>query len=362
MKISLNKNIIMTLIALSNVSVRGIASCVPKNRIINNEYGLRFYDQESLAKSVKTIGIKERRVVPDNVTTSDLCLKAAEKLINELNLNKQEIDSIILVTQTPDYRIPATACILQNKLQLKKNVLAFDINLGCSGYVFGLHTAMSIIKENGIRNSLLLVGDTVSKFVSENDKASNLLFGDCGTATYIDYDKDNDDDILFSLNTDGSGYDNIIIPAGGYLNQSSIETLRNKNYDLKSIRNDEQIYLNGSEIFNFTIREIPKDVNKISSRINREIDYYIFHQANYFMLNYLRKKIKIDKDKFLLSIENFGNTSGASIPLTITECLSKNEAKYSGNLLLSGFGVGLSWGTCSLMLSECKILETIEYE
>lgn len=267
------------------------------------------------------------------------------------------IDFIIFVSQTPDYRIPATAHIIQNKLCLKR-AACFDINLGCSGYIYGLAVAFSLINNPTTKMVLLLAGDTPTKFVSPDDKSAILLFGDAGTATIIEK-SNKETDSFFLLNSDGGGANSLMIHGGGYRNQSSFETLVAKIGTDGNQRNMEQLIMDGGEIFNFTIREVPKNINELlrAAKVNVEdIDSYTFHQANKFMLDFLIKKAKLNPEKIKFSINKFGNTSVASIPLTLIV-----NSQSIGNLsLLSGFGVGLSWGSALLKLGDTKLLPLFE--
>ena len=350
----------MTTLNFSGIEILAIAACVPKDIVNNNIFGIGLIpDKELLQKTIDTIGVTERRVSPESICTSDLCFAAAEKLFDETLIDKSEIDAIIFISQTPDYRLPATACILQNRLGLAKSAIAFDVNLGCSGYVYGLSIASAFANIANFRKVLLLVGDTPTKFTSNRDKSSALLFGDAGSATIIE-NTNNDKDSFYNLFTDGEGSNSLIINGGGYRNISNCNSFNLTEDEDGNIRNSEQLYMNGAEIFNFTLKEVPKGINELleANKIEiSEIDHFIFHQANKFMIDFLRRKIKIPVDKFLFSLNKFGNTSSASIPLTLV--LNKNEHFYN-KVLLSGFGVGLSWANCCLDISNTKIIDLIE--
>ena len=353
----------MALVSFNNIGITGIASCVPSKILLNSEAGADILDSEQLQKTIKTIGISERRIASDSICTSDLCFAAANKLFSESKIAKDEIDALIFVTQTPDFHLPATACVLQNRLGLSKDIIAYDINLGCSGYVYGLFNAFSLVNTEGINKVLLLVGDTISKLTSSKDKATGLLFGDAGTATLIESDNDASK-TFFSLNTDGGGKDVIMVPAGAYRNPSTIDTLKIQSQEDGSIRNEEQLYLDGAEVFSFTIREVVKDIKKVLDYSNipvESIDSFVLHQANKYMLDYLRKKLKVEADKMPISLFRFGNTSSASIPLTlVTQLPTENWNSEKLNMVMSGFGVGLSWATCLIELKNPNLLKLIE--
>jgi 3-oxoacyl-[acyl-carrier-protein] synthase-3 len=288
--------------------------------------------------------------------SSDLCRVAAQRLLDDLDIDKELIDALIFVSQTPDYRLPATACVLQDILGLKKSCLAFDVNMGCSGYVYGLSTVYAYANIPGVNRVLLLVGDTPSKFSSLEDKTVALLFGDAGSASLIE--KTNRDvHTWFSLHTDGSGVNALYIPNGGYRNMSTCDGLTKREID-GNIRHQEHLYMDGGEIFNFTIRKIPisvKHLEEYAGIFHEEINVFYFHQANKFMLDFLAKKMKIDLEQMPISLMTFGNTSAASIPLTIVNHPSQHQ-----NVFLSGFGVGLSWANCITGLANTYITNLIE--
>lgn len=350
----------MSIVSFNNVKIKGISAVVPKNIIDNRNFTDIFTPQE-IENTIKTTGIEKRRFASKDICSSDLCYHAAEKLISDMNIDRNSIDLLIFLSQTPDYHQPATAPILQDRLGLRKECAAFDINLACSGYVYGLSTAFSYASLEGINNVLLLVGETLSKITSKDDKATSLLFGDGGTATLVAKSEDKSSS-YFSLNSDGSGFNVLIIPAGGYRNVSSEETVVIKEREDKSKRSDEQFYMDGMEVFNFTMREVPKDIKKILKYSDVElnkIDYIIFHQANKFMTDFFAKKLKYPIEKVPYSIHKYGNTSGATIPLTIVSEM-KNIELDNKKVILSGYGAGLSWGTALLDLDKIYISDIVE--
>lgn len=351
----------MAYLEYKNVGISGLAAAVPGNIIDNYKY-TTYFDTESVKDVVDKIGIKERRIADKDTCASDLCFAAAEKLLTDMNIDRTEIDLLIFVSQTPDYKMPATSIILQHRLNLSNSAIAFDINMGCSGFIYGLSTVYSYMQQHGFRKALLLDGETRSKVYSPKDRNTAFLFGDAGVAALIEKDEKYEESI-FSLNSDGSRADLIMIHAGGYRNPSSIETLKEKVIDEHgNIRSDEQAYMNGPDVFNFLIREVPKDVKntlEYAETDKESIDYFVFHQANDYINSYLAKKLKLDKDKIPMSIEKFGNTSSVSIPLTIaTELQDKLDEKRK--VLLCGFGVGLSWATAILNFKNCHISELVE--
>ncbi|NLT49471.1 MAG: ketoacyl-ACP synthase III [Ignavibacteria bacterium] len=345
----------------NKTGIKGLAAAVPKNIINNYEYTEHF-PKESVIEVVDKVGIKERRFTDNKTCSSDLCFAAAEKLLADMNIDKSEIDLLVFVSQTPDYRMPATAITLQHRLGLPNSTIAFDVNMGCSGFLYGMSITYSIIQQPGFRKALLLDGETRSKVYSPKDRMTAFLFGDAGVAAIIEkgekYGK-----TYFSLNSDGSRSSLIQINAGGYRNPSSVETVTEKVVDEHgNIRSEEHGYMNGPDVFNFLIREVPKDISGIINYSGipiETIDYFLFHQANLYMNSYLVKKLKLDTDKVPMSIEKFGNTSSVSIPLTIVTQL---QHKLNGRkkMLFSGFGVGLSWASAITDLSDCHISDLVE--
>ncbi len=351
----------MAYLEFKNVGISGLAAAVPRNIIDNYKY-TTYFDTEAVKDVVDKIGIKERRFADKDTCASDLCFAAAEKLLTDMNIDRTEIDLLVFVSQTPDYKMPATSIILQHRLNLSNSAIAFDINMGCSGFIYGLSTVYSYMQQHGFRKALLLDGETRSKVYSPKDRNTAFLFGDAGVAALIEKDEKYEESI-FSLNSDGSRSDLIMIHAGGYRNPSSIETLKEKVIDEHgNMRSDEQAYMNGPDVFNFLIREVPKDVKntlEYAETDKESIDYFVFHQANDYINSYLAKKLKLDKDKIPMSIEKFGNTSSVSIPLTIaTELQDKLDEKKK--VLFCGFGVGLSWATAILNFKDCHISELVE--
>lgn len=351
----------MAIINYSNVGISALAGCVPKNVIDNYKY-TQYFQEEDVRKVVDKIGVFERRFADEKTCSSDLCFAAAEKLFADNNIDRSEIDLLVFVSQTPDYRMPATSILLQNRLGLPHSTIAFDINLGCSGFIYGLSVVYAFMEKAGLRKALLLDGETRSKVYSPKDRKSAFIFGDGGIAALIERDN-RFGDSWFSMNSDGSRGDLIMIPGGGYRNPSSIETLQEKVVDeYGNIRNDEQGYMNGDDVFNFVISEIPKDIKRLFSEVGMDInsmDYYIFHQANNFINSYIAKKLKLDTERIPSTIHKYGNTSSVSVPLTITDCL-RGKLDGKKQLMLSAFGVGMAWATAIIPFVDCNISEIVE--
>ncbi len=351
----------MAFITFKNIGITGVSACVPKEVIKNINYKDLVTDKE-LNKIIKTTGIYERRFARNNICSSDLCFEAAKTLIQDMNIDRKSIDMLIFLSQTPDYKIPATAPILQDRLGLPNSTGSFDINLACSGYVYGLSTAFSYVSQEGINKVLLLVGDTLSKVLSSKDRSTSLLFADGGSATLIEKNKRNEKS-FFSLNSDEAGYNHIIIKSGGLRNPSSFDTLKEKVYNDGSILSDEQLFMNGIEVFNFTLNVVSKDILNLlkNSKYDiSDIDYIVFHQANKYITDFLVKKLKYDLKKVPYSIQKFGNTSSVSIPLTIVSEMKDTIQDKKQMSIFSGFGAGLSWATSLMDISTCHISKLIE--
>jgi 3-oxoacyl-[acyl-carrier-protein] synthase-3 len=351
----------MSLVTFNGVGISGISAAVPK-KVIDNRQFTNVLTKQEIENTIKTTGIYQRRFASKNICSSDLCYFAAQNLIENMNIKKDSVDLLIFVSQTPDYHQPATAPILQHRLKLSKTTGAFDLNLACSGYVYGLATAYSFASQKDINRILLLVGETLSKIISKNDRATSLLFGDGGSATLIEKNKKFGPS-YFSMNSDGSGDWVLRISGGGYRIPSSIETLKERKYEDGSIRSDEHLFMDGMEVFNFTMREVPKDIIRLlkySEFSLEEIDYIIFHQANKFMIDFFVKKLNYPTERVPYSLNKFGNTSAVSIPLTIVSELKNDLISFTRTMLFSGYGGGLSWSTALTTLSKCYISDLLE--
>lgn len=351
----------MAFLNFNGVGITALSAAVPRTIIENLKY-TQYFPEDQVREVVEKVGIYQRRFADEKTCSSDLCFAAAEKLISDNNIDRNEIDLLIFISQTPDYRMPATSVLLQDRLGLPNSTIAFDINLGCSAFIYGISVAFSMMKNTGLRKALVLDGETRSKVYSPKDRRSAFLFGDGGVAALIERDGKFGDS-YFSLNSDGSRGDLIKINAGGYRNPSSLETLREKVVDeYGNIRNDEQGYMNGGDVFNFVIREIPKDMRKLLTHSGEDIqqlDYYVFHQANNFINSYLAKKLKLDIEKIPSTISKYGNTSSVSVPLTIVDQL-KDKLYGNKKLFLSAFGVGMTWANAIVPFVDCKISDIVE--
>lgn len=351
----------MAVIQFDHVGITALSGAVPRTKINNYKY-TQFFSEAETKDVVDKVGVYERRFADEKTCSSDLCYAAAEKLLTENGVNRNDIDLLIFVSQTPDYRMPATSILLQHRLGLPNTTICFDISLGCSGFIYGLSVIYAMMNSGNFKKALLLDGETRSKVYSPKDRRVAFIFGDAGVAALIEKDKKFGKS-YFSMNSDGSREDLIKINGGGYRTPSSLETLTERIVDeYGNIRNDEQGYINGGDVFNFVIREIPKDIKTLLaySGLNMlDLDYYVFHQANKFINSFLANKLKLDLTRTPSNIEKFGNTSSVSVPLTIISEL-KDKLHGDKSVLLSAFGVGMTWATGIINLNNCKISELVE--
>ncbi len=347
----------MAFLQFNHIRIAGIGAGVPL-KIVENDDRVVSSDTYSASDFVNTTGVHRRRV-DFELTTSDLCFPATERLITDLGWVKKEIDAIIFVSQTADYILPATACILQDKLGLSRECYAADVALGCSGWVYGLSYVASLVETGMIQKALLLAGDARRR---SSVRYFDPLFGCAGTVTAVEFAQETQQ-VCFHFGTDGSGYDAIIIPDGGARNQVSADSLKREMYEGKKI-DRLQTRMKGMDVFAFGISTAPKSIKKLAAQYNLtldDFDYFIFHQANMKMNEVIRNKLKLPEEKVPYSMPNFGNTSSASIPLTIVTELKKKIAGKRTNLITCGFGVGLSWGTAAMTLdADCVISELTE--
>jgi len=305
-------------------------------------------------KLTAKIGIYKKHIARENEFASDLAIAAANKLFENYNVNREDIDFLLYCTQSPDYFLPSTACVLQQKLKLSTNIGALDINLGCSGYVYGLSLAKGLIESGLARNVLFITGDTYSKFINNQDRSVKPLFGDGATATLLSKGEQNYGLKSFVFGTDGNGANNLIVPAGGLRNLISKENLIEEADSYGNIRSKSNLYMNGPEVFNFTLKEVPNSIHMLLDKEGltlEDYDFFIFHQANEYMLEYLRKKLKIAKEKFSIQFSDCGNTVSSTIPIALKREVDQGNINKGDRIMLVGFGVGYSWAACSLIWS-----------
>jgi len=348
----------MAYLEIKNVRIAGLSAAVPKE--VEENISLSMFNEDEAANFISTTGVERRHISKDRLV-SDLCFEASERLMKDLNWQKDEIDALILVTQCPDYILPATSCILQNRLGLSQECYCLDISLGCSGWVYGLSVVSGLLSSGKMKKALLLAGDT-TQAASPEDKSTFPLFGCAGTVTALEY-KEGAEGFKFHFATDGSGYDAIIIPDGGFRNQFCEKSLDVFDIEPGIKRSRSHLILNGMDVFAFGISKAPQTVNKLIEKYNlnkEDVDYFVFHQANKYMNERIRKKLGIDAGKHPYSLKNFGNTSSASIPLTIMTELKDAVSQGKHSFICCGFGVGLSWGSVWFETDKIVCSDVIE--
>ena len=352
----------MAIFDIPDVRIAGLSACVPKKSLSNHDYN--WITQKERDQLIQMIGVETRHVAVPGQTTSDLCFQAAEQLLDKLAWERGDINLLVFVSQSRDYIIPSTSAILQDRLKLPKTCMAIDINLGCSGYVYGLSVISSLIRTTGIQKGLLLVGDLSNVTSCYRDKSTYPLFGDAGTATALEL-KPGYAPMQFNLQTDGSGYEAIIIQDGGVRNLVNKKSFTIKKYGEGIYRNRMQVELNGIEVFNFSLREVVPNIKATLKHFNRqldEFDFLLFHQANRLINETLRKMLKVNPERVPYSLKDFGNTSCSSIPLTMVSQIRDVLREKPQKLLLSAFGIGLSWGTALIETDGIVVPELTEQE
>jgi 3-oxoacyl-[acyl-carrier-protein] synthase-3 len=349
----------MAYLSFPNVRVVGMSACVPKE-IDDNRTNPLISDEER-DNLIASIGIIQKRRAPEGVTSSDLCYEAAEKLIADLQWDKHDVDALVFVSQTADYILPATACVLQDRLGLPTECMALDVSLGCSGWVYGMSTVSSLISNGSIKKALLLVGDLGTRTNSPRNRSDFPLFGDAGTCTALVF-KEGAKGVCLHLGTDGSGKDAIIVPEGGYRHPFNEKTLEWQEVE-GGYAQGIHARMDGMSVFSFAITKGPKSIKGLCERFGidiEDVDCFVFHQANKLITDKIRKKLKIEEEKCPVSMDYFGNTSCATIPLTLV--VRRQKELTSGSLKTIGcaFGVGLSWGSVYFETDKIIVPDLIE--
>lgn len=333
----------------TNIGIAAIAGYLPEERL-SNEKLVEEFGTWTPEKIYHKTGISERRIAKKELV-SDMAIGAAENLFRTYSIARDEIDMLILCTETPDYIMPATACIVHDRLGLRKNTGAFDYNLGCSGYVYGLGLAKSLIAGNMARNVLLITADVLTRFINPGDKSTRTIFGDAATATLVTGMDPEGSIGEFVMGTDGSGAQNLIIPAGGMAMPRSEETAQERKNRFGNVRSRDNFYMNGPEVLQFSMREVPvavRDVLEKNGLAMEDVDLFVFHQATRLMLEHLRTEMEIPEQKFYMNMEKLGNTVSSTIPLALEQALSEGRLKKGNKVMLVGFGVGYSWSATIL--------------
>lgn len=353
----------MAFIDIDKVSIKGIAAAVPERKEFNKDFPKLSEDQ--LEQYIKTVGVVERRcaIHDGSLCTSDLCYEASKKLLDELGWNREEIGLLVFVSHTQDYKLPSTACILQDRLGLSKETMAFDVPLGCSGFVYGLGIAGSIVSRGFIKKALLLVGNTQSVYASPEDKSTALLFGDAGSCIALEYDETSSEGMRFHFQTDGSGYENLIVPDGGCRHPFNNHSAEMEEFEEGIRRTRLHEKMDGGAVFTFAFFNVPKSLKALMGQYAIDIDsvdYLLLHQANKFMCDGIRKKLKIPVEKVPFNIDRFGNTSGTSIPLLMVTEIQEQLKSQKLTHLACGFGVGLSLGSSYFSTDHIIVPDLVE--
>jgi 3-oxoacyl-[acyl-carrier-protein] synthase III len=339
----------MAIVTTPSCRIRAVCSSVP-DRLFDNLKESTAFDPKEVEKVVKLAGVRSRHVASEQLCSSDLCAAAAARVLERLDWDPKSIDALIFITQSQDYLLPSTACLVQHWLGLPDTCAAFDVGLGCSGYPYGLWLAAMMLSGGGPRRVLLLHGETPTRFSDRSDRSVALLFGDAGSATALEAG-DDQQKWWFSLHTDGSGWRDLIIEGGGFRNRFPADARKHC------------VSMNGAGIFNFAIKRIPPVIEETlrAAGVSRDaIDYFVLHQSNLFIMRHLSHKIGIPESKIPLSIQRFGSAGGPSVPLTLTQSGLSRPSDRALQLLLVGYGVGLSWGTALISLPPDAVLDHVE--
>lgn len=328
---------------MMKVFIKDIAYYLP-TQVVTNEQLVQEFPEWSVEKIVDKVGIKERHVAAEKETAVDMAVSAAEMLFQQGKCQKEDVDFVLLCTQSPDYFLPSSSCVIQSRLGLRRDIGALDYNLGCSGYVYGLSLAKGLVAAGIANNVLLLTSETYNKHLHPRDKGNRSIFGDGASATII-----SDNGIAeigeFELGTDGEGANNLIVKTGGMRHPDKANDLIFDEKNGNPISSD-YLFMDGSEIFAFTLTHVPKLIKKVLAKNNLEktdVDLFVMHQANKYMLDFLKKKCKIDDEKFYYCIENVGNTVSSTIPIALVDAINNGKVAEQNNILIAGFGVGYSW-------------------
>lgn len=350
----------MGFINIQNVEIKGIAACVPAN--VEENKTLPVFKEGEAERVMSQTKIERKRVVKDGMTLADMFVPAFDKLIDELGWEKSSIDLLVVVTDSFEYLVPATACVLHGVLGLSESCHVFDIRQGCPGWIIGLSTMASMLSSGQFKRGILLAGEVTTLMNSPLDKETRPLFGDAATATALEYSPDAPN-LLFNHGTRGADFKAIFTPAGGIKNPVTQDSLVYKEYGPNQLRRDIDCSMNGMDVFAFGMSMAPKSVNSLMETYNidkESIDYFVFHQANGYMNEKIRKKLKIDPAKVPYSLMNFGNTASASIPLTIVTQCNKDYAVSNLKTLACAFGVGLAWGSVCFQTNKIVCPDLIE--
>lgn len=346
---------------IKNVGMKGVAMAVPKNVVKTSDFD--FFSQEEAEVFDNAVGIKSRHIAPDSMCASDMCQAAAEKLIEELGWERDSIDVLLFESVTGDYRTPPTSCILQDRLALSENCFCMDIPMGCCGCMYAITVAGNLLTTGNVRRALLLIGDTALRMGSMKDKSRVPLFGDCGTAVALEYDE-TANDIVVDFHTYGKGYEALMTPHGGFRHPANPTSFEYEDFGNGIVRAPIHTLINGMNVFSFAISRPPKSIESFLADYNLDrnvdIDYFLIHQANKMIVDRIVKKLKFPQAKVSYNLEEFGNLGGASIPSLMVSRLRDELMTKECSLLMSSFGLGLTWGTMWMKSKPMYISDVIK--
>ena len=334
----------------------GVSACVPENVVMTEDIDLM--SQEEAQVFNNTVGIKRRHIAPDDICASDMCQKAAEKLLEDLGWERDSIDVLIFESVTGDYKTPPTSCILQDRLGLPDTTFCLDMPMGCCGCLYAITVGGNLISSGNVKRALLLIGDTALRMGSMKDKSRVPLFGDCGTAIALEFDE-SAPEIVVDFHTFGKGYEALMTPHGGFRNPATPESFVEEDFGNGIVRAPIHTLINGMNVFSFAISKPPKsmeqflEVEEIDR--NEDVDYFLIHQANKMIVDRVVKKLKLPFDKVPYNLEEYGNLGGASIPSLMVTRLRDQLSSSPQRLVMSSFGLGLSWATMSATFSPMVI-------
>ena len=349
----------MAFFELQHIAIKGIAAAVPDRKV--SSYDIDLFTQEEAQTFIDTVGIENRYWASSDECASDLCFAAAEKLLQDLQWNKNEIDILAFESVTRDYRTPPTASILQNRLSLSETCFTLDIPMGCCGFMYAVIVVGKMMGVN-CRKALLLVGDTASRMSSPLDKSRVPLFGDCGTAIALEYDE-NAGTIYADINTDGSGYQALLTPHSEFRHPITPESFEYEDFGNGIVRAPVHSLINGMDVFSFAITKPPQNLKDTMARLqleDKDVDYYLVHQANKIIVDRFVKKSKLNPNKVPMNIREYGNCGGASIPLLMVTELADQLRQTPLSLVMSSFGLGLTWGTMYMKTNKMTVSEIMK--
>ena len=343
--------------SIKNVSLRGVTGTVPNNPVKSSE--LPIFSQDDADTFDRTVGIRNRYIAPDSICASDLCRDAGERLLEALGWEKESVDVLLFVSVTGDYKTPPTSAILQDRMGLSNACFVLDVPMGCCGCMYGITVAGNLLSAGTARRALVLVGDTGLRMGSMQDKSRVPLFGDSGTAMALEYDS-SAEDIIVEMNTLGAGYKALMTPHGGYRHPITKESFENEDFGNGIIRAPKGALINGMDVFSFAISKPPISVKNMLDRLgidkDKDIDFFLIHQANKLIVDRIVKKLKLDETKVPCNLQEFGNLGGASIPMLMTTSIANALAERPLTLMCSSFGLGLTWGTMVMKTKSVVVI------